>query len=215
MNDPTWLAQLAAHGLLHGSFISPDPIRQLRDLTRNRASLVHDRGKVYQRMEKFLESSSIKLSAVASSLTDVSARNMLDALVAGEREPQVLADLVHRRLRAKIPELVDAMEGRFTEHHTFMMRLFLKQIDGLGEMLDELDEQINNAMLPFQEAATAISTVPGLSELTAKAIIAEIGVDMSVFPMRRIWHPGQAFVLVRKIRPVVANRRVREVVIPT
>lgn len=124
----------------------------------------------------------IKLSAVVSSLTGVSARNMLDALVAGERDPQFLANLAHRRLRAKIPELVDAMEGRFTEHHAFMMRLFLKQIDGLGEMLDELDEQINNAMLPFQEAATAISTVPGLSELTAQAIIAEIGVDMSVFP---------------------------------
>lgn len=182
VNDATWLAQLAAHDLLPGSFIPPEPIRQLRDLTRSRSALVHDRAKVYQRMEKFLESSGIKLSAVASTLTGVSARNMLDALIAGERDPKVLANMAQRRLRSKIPELIDAMEGRFTDHHAFMMKLFLQQADGLTVMIDALEVQIGEAMIPFREAASAIATIPGLSDTAAQVIVAEIGVDMSVFP---------------------------------
>ncbi|MGX1748811.1 IS110 family transposase [Glutamicibacter protophormiae] len=182
VNDATWLAQLAAHNLLHGSFIPPEPIRQLRDLTRTRSSLVHDRTKVYQRMEKFLESSGIKVSAVVSTLTGVSARHMLDALVGGERDPQVLAGMAQGRLRQKIPDLIDALEGRFTQHHEFMMRLFLKQADGLEEMMSELDAQIVEAMAPFREEALAISTIPGLSDTSSEVVIAEIGVDMSVFP---------------------------------
>ncbi|RKS19547.1 transposase [Arthrobacter sp. AG1021] len=182
VNDATWLAQLAAHNLLHGSFIPPEPIRQLRDLTRTRSSLVHDRTKVYQRMEKFLESSGIKISAVVSTLTGVSARHMLDALVGGERDPHVLAGMAQGRLRQKIPDLIDALEGRFTQHHEFMMRLFLKQADGLEEMISELDTQIVEAITPFREEALAISTIPGLSNTSSEVVIAEIGVDMSMFP---------------------------------
>jgi len=182
VNDAIWMAQLAAHNLLHGSFIPPEPIRQLRDLTRTRSSLVHDRTKVYQRMEKFLVSSGIKISAVVSTLTGVSARHMLDALVGGERDPHVLASMAQDRLRQKIPDLIDALEGRFTQHHEFMMRLSLKQADGLEEMISEFDAQIVEVMAPFREAALAISTIPGLSNTSSEVVIAEIGVDMSVFP---------------------------------
>ncbi|MFJ2617991.1 IS110 family transposase [Glutamicibacter sp. NPDC087344] len=182
VNDATWLAQLAAHNLLIGSFIPPEPIRQLRDLTRNRSSLVHDRTKVYQRMEKFLESSGNKISAVVSSLTGVSARNMLDAPVDGHLDPQLLANMAQGRLRQKIPDLIDALEGRFTTRHEFMMRLFLKQADGLDVMIRELDEQIEDAMTPFCEAASSISTIQGLSDTSTEVVIAEIGVDMSVLP---------------------------------
>lgn len=124
----------------------------------------------------------MKVSAVVSTLTSVSARHMLDALVDGEHDPQVLADMAQGRLRQKIPDLIDALESRFTKHHEFMMRLFLKQADGLGEMISELDAQIEEAMAPFREAASAIAVIPGLSDTSAEVVIAEIGVDMSGFP---------------------------------
>lgn len=142
VNDATWLAELAAHNLLAASFIPPEPIRHLRDLTRARSAVVHDRTKVYQRLEKFLESSGIKLSSVVSSLTGVSSRHMLDALVAGERDPQVLADLSIRKMRRKIPELIDALEGRFTEHHASVVQLHLRHIDTLDEQLQILNQMI-------------------------------------------------------------------------
>lgn len=181
VNDATWLAQLAAHDLLHASFIPPEPIRHLRDLTRTRSALVRDRTKVYQRMEKFLESSGIKLSSVVSTLNGLSARNMMDALIDGERDPAVLADMAQRKMRRKIPELIDALEGRFTDHHAFIMRLFLHQIDGLDEMVKDINERIDEAIAPYQEAVAAISTIPGLLATSAQVIIAEIGVDMGVF----------------------------------
>lgn len=182
VNDATWLAELAAHNLLAASFIPPEPIRHLRDLTRARSAVVHDRTKVYQRLEKFLESSGIKLSSVASSLTGVSSRHMLDALVAGERDPQVLADLSIRSMRRKIPELVDALEGRFTDHHAAMVKLHLHHIDTLDEQLQMLDQMITEAMAPFDQACQALETVPGIGKQTAQVIIAEVGVDMTVFP---------------------------------
>ncbi|MGP5525266.1 IS110 family transposase, partial [Glutamicibacter arilaitensis] len=178
VNDATWLAELAAHNLLAASFIPPEPIRHLRDLTRARSAVVHDRTKVYQRLEKFLESSGIKLSSVASSLTGVSSRHMLDALVAGERDPQVLADLSIRSMRRKIPELVEALEGRFTEHHAAMVKLHLHHIDTLDEQLRVLDQMITEAMIPFDQACKALETVPGIGKQTAQVIIAEVGVDM-------------------------------------
>lgn len=119
---------------------------------------------------------------MVSTLTSVSARHMLDALVDGERDPKVLADMAQGRLRQKIPDLIDALEGRFTKHHEFMMRLFLKQADGLEEMISELDAQIEEAMAHFRDAASAIAVIPGLSGTSAEVVIAEIGVDMSVFP---------------------------------
>lgn len=181
VNDATWLAELAAHNLLAASFIPPEPIRHLRDLTRARSAVVHDRTKVYQRLEKFLESSGIKLSSVASSLTGVSSRHMLDALVAGERDPQVLADLSIRKMRRKIPELIDALKGRFTEHHASVVQLHLRHIDTLDEQLQILNQMIAEAMQSFDQACQALGTIPGIGEQTAQVNIAEIGVDMNVF----------------------------------
>jgi len=115
--DAAWLAQLGAHGLVRGSFVPPEPIRQLRDLTRTRTTVVRGRGREFQRLEKLLEDAGIKLSSVASDISGVSGRAMLEALIAGQRDPAALADLAQRRLRSKIPELTEALTGRFSEHH--------------------------------------------------------------------------------------------------
>ncbi len=181
VSDAAWLAQLAAHGLLRASFVPPEPVRQLRDLTRARAIAVRDRTRHVQRLEKFLESSGIKLSAVVSGLTGVSSRAMLDALVAGERDPRVLAQLAKGRLRNKIPQLVDALHGRFTEHHAFMVGEYLTQIDTATGMIDRLSERIEDAISPFRSARDALITIPGVSNAVADVIIAETGGDMSEF----------------------------------
>jgi transposase len=119
VSDAAWLAQLGGHGLVRGSFVPPAPIRQLRDLTRARTMMTRERGREIQRLEKLLEDAGIKLSSVASDITCVSGRLMLQALIDGQRDPAVLADLAKRRLRAKIPELTEALTGRFSEHHAF------------------------------------------------------------------------------------------------
>lgn len=181
VSDAAWLAQLAAHGLLRASFVPPEPIRELRDLTRARAIAVRDRTREIQRLEKFLEGSGIKLSSVVSNLTGVSSRAMLDALVDGERDPQVLAGLARTSLRSKIPELVDALTGRFKEHHAFMTRLHLNQIDAQTRIVEALTARIEEAMQPFRAAREALATIPGVSLRVAEVIIAETGADMTVF----------------------------------
>lgn len=182
VNDATWLAQLGAYGLLRASFVPPEPIRELRDLTRARAIVVRDRTREIHRLEKFLESSGIKLSSVVTHLTGVSSRLMLDALVAGERDPEVLAGLAKGRLKSKIPELVQALTGRFGEHHTFMTRLYLEQIDAHTAMVEALTARIEASMEPFRLTREVLTTIPGVSTLVAEVIIAETGADMSVFP---------------------------------
>ena len=181
VSDAAWLAQLAAHGLLRASFVPPEPIRQLRDLTRARAVATRDRTRQVQRLEKFLESTGIKLSSVASALTGASARAMLDALVAGERDPQTLAQLAKGTMRNKIPQLVDALQGRFTEHHAFMVGEYLIQIDTQTGMIDRLTARIEDAMVPFRPARDVLITIPGVSVAVADVIIAETGGDMTVF----------------------------------
>jgi transposase len=181
VSDAAWLAQLAAHGLLRASFVPPEPIRQLRDLTRARAIAVRDRTRQVQRLEKFLESTGIKLSSVASELTGVSSRAMLDALVAGERDPQVLAGMAKGVLRKKTPELEAALQGRFTGHHAFLVGEYLTQIDTATGMIDRLTARIEEAMEPFRPARDALTTIPGISVTVADVIIAETGGDMTVF----------------------------------
>ena len=181
VSDAAWLAQLAAHGLLRASFVPPEPIRQLRDLTRARAIATRDRTRQVQRLEKFLESTGIKLSSVASGLTGASSRAMLGALVAGERDPQQLAQLAKGTMRNKIPQLVDALQGRFTEHHAFMVGEYLTQIDTATGMIDRLTARIEDAMVPFRTAREALITIPGVSVAVADVIIAETGADMTVF----------------------------------
>lgn len=181
VSDAAWLAQLGAHGLLRASFVPPEPIRELRDLTRARAIATRDRTREIQRLEKFLESSGIKLSSVVSNLLGVSSRAMLEALINGERNPEVLAGLAKGTLRSKIPELIDALTGRFKEHHAFMARLHLDQIDAQTRIIDALTERIEEAMTPFRAAREFLATIPGVSLKVADVILAETGADMSRF----------------------------------
>jgi transposase len=181
VSDAAWLAQLGAHGLLRPSFVPPEPIRELRDLTRARSIATRDRTREIQRLEKFLEGSGIKLSSVVSNLTGVSSRAMLEALINGERDPEVLAGLAKGTLRSKIPELVNALTGRFKPHHAFMARLHLDQIDAQSRIIDTLTRRIEEAMEPFRTAREFLATIPGVSLKVADVIIAETGADMSRF----------------------------------
>jgi len=182
VSDAAWLAQLGAHGLVRGSFVPPEPIRQLRDLTRTRTSVVRERGREIQRMEKLLEDAGIKLSSVASDISGVSGRAMLEALIAGQRDPRALAELAKRRLRSKIPELTEALTGRFNEHHAFLAQLHLDLIDQHTSAVEELTARIEVVMEPFRGARDLIVTIPGISIGVADVIIAETGADMSRFP---------------------------------
>jgi transposase len=152
--DSTWLAQLGAHGLVKGSFVPPEPIRQLRDLTRARTAITRERAREAQRLEKLLEDAGIKLSAVASDILGVSGRAMLEALIAGDRDPTALADLAKRRLRSKIPELIEALYGRFNEHHAFLARVHLDLIDRHTAAINQLTERIEAVIEPFQGPRT-------------------------------------------------------------
>jgi transposase len=182
VSDAAWLAQLGAYGLLRASFVPPEPVRELRDLTRARTHATRERGKVVQRLEKLLEDSGIKLSAVASDIMGVSGRAMLEALIAGQRDPEQLADLAKRRMRSRIPELTEAMEGRFREHHAFLARLYLDQYDQLTIMLGKLSGRIEEAMAPFRPVLDLLDTIPGISRAVAEVIVAETGGDMTRFP---------------------------------
>jgi transposase len=180
--DATWLAQLGAHGLVRASFVPPEPIRQLRDLTRARTAITRERSRETQRLEKLLEDAGIKLSSVASDIVGVSGRAMLEALIAGQRDPAVLADLAKRRLRVKIPALGEALTGRFSEHHAFLARVHLDLIDRHTEAIEAITGRIEVMIEPFRGFRALICTIPGISTRTADIVIAETGVDMSRFP---------------------------------
>jgi transposase len=182
VSDAAWLADLGAHGLVAGSLVPPAPIRELRDLTRTRTAITRERAREYQRLEKVLEDAGLKLSSQTSSLTLVSVRRMLEALVAGQRDPRVLAEMAQGQLRKKIPALVEALMGRFTEHHAFLVRLHLDLIDRHTEAIEELTGRIDAAMEPFRGFHTLICTIPGVSTLVADVVVAETGGDMSRFP---------------------------------
>ncbi len=182
VSDATWLAQLGAHGLVRGSFVPPEPIRILRDLTRARTAITRERSREIQRLEKLLEDAGIKLSAVASDITGVSGRLMLAALIEGQRDPAALADLAKRRLRSKIPALTEALTGRFSEHHAFLARVHLDLIDQHTAAIEEITARIEVVIEPFQGFRDLICTIPGIGELTADVVIAETGADMTRFP---------------------------------
>ena len=182
VSDAAWLADLGAHGLLRASFVPPPPIRVLRDLTRARSLITRARTTEIQRLEKHLEDFGIKLSAVASNIIGASGRAMLEALIAGQRDPAALADLAKARMRQKIPALSEALGGRFTEHHAFMTRLYLDRIDAHDADIARLDGRIEEAMTPFRAVRELLVTIPGWSQIVADVFIAETGADMSVFP---------------------------------
>lgn len=180
--DGEWLADLLRHGLLRGSFIPPAPIRELRKLTRFRKALVQERAREASRLQKLLEGANIKLAAVATDVLGVSGRRMLDAIVAGEDDPGVLAELARANLRKKLPELRRALEGRVQPHHRVLLAEIRGHIDYLGAALDRLETEIAQHLTPFAEEMTLLQTIPGVGAIAAAAILAEIGVDMGRFP---------------------------------
>ena len=182
VSDAAWLAQLLECGLLRGSFIPEPAMARLRDLTRYRKKLVDDRAKEVLRIQKLLETAGIKLDSVATDVVGKSSRRMLEALIAGERNPDVLAELALTRLRGKIPTLRLALEGRFTEHHALMARLHLDHIDYLSDCVERLDQQVEVETAPFEKQIELLRTIPGVGQRVAEVVIAEIGVDMSRFP---------------------------------
>ena len=182
VSDAAWLAQLGAHGLVRASFVPPEPIRQLRDLTRTRTAIIRERSREVQRLEKLLQDAGIKLSSVASDITGVSGRAMLEALIAGQRDPATLAELAKRGLRRKIPALTEALAGRFTEHHAFLARMHLDLIDRHSQAVDQLTGRIETMMEPFHDFRELICSIPGISTAVADVITAETGADMTRFP---------------------------------
>ncbi len=184
VSDAEWLADLAAHGLIRASFVPPEPQRQLRDLTRARVGLFQERTRELQRLEKELEDACIKLSAVVSDLQGVSARLMLQAMIDHERDPKTLAELAKGRMRPKIDQLTEALTGRFNDHHRFMVTFRLARIDQTSADIDRLDQRIDE-IIDAERWAVArdlLVSVHGLGRHGAEDLLAEIGVDMSVFP---------------------------------
>jgi transposase len=182
VGDAAWLAELLEHGLLRGSFVPPPAIRQLRDLTRYRKRLIQTHTAECQRIHKTLEDASIRLGSVAADVLGVSGRAMLRALLAGERDPKVLAGLARGRLRNKLPELRQALRGRFSAHHALLLRLALEHVEQLERSIAELDAEVDRVIAPFAQARDRLDTITGVGKRAAECIIAEIGVDMSVFP---------------------------------
>jgi transposase len=183
VKDAEWLARLAECGLLRGSFVPPEPIRDLRDLTRYRKKLVQDRGREAQRVQKVLEDAGVKLASVASDVLGRSGRQMLDALMAGERDPAALAEMARARMRNKIPELRQALvTARFRAHHAVMLGEHLAHVDHLDTAIARLDAQVDEVMAPFADARDRLATIPGVGKTAAEVIIAEIGVNMAQFP---------------------------------
>ena len=182
VGDAAWLAELLEHGLLRSSFVPPPEIRRLRDVTRYRKRLIQQHSSECQRVQKVLEDAGIKLDSVASDVLGASGRMMLKALVAGERDPEVLAEMAQRRLRAKIPELRLALRGRFNDHHALLIGVSMDHLEHLEAAIARLDERVDELMAPFAEARDRLDTITGVGKQAAESIIAEIGVDMSVFP---------------------------------
>ena len=182
VSDARWLAELAAHGLLRPSYVPEEPIRQLRDLTRTRKNLAEERNREFSRIDKGLQDAGLKLSTVSSHLTTASSRRILEALVDGERDPRVLSSLIYATMKAKTPEFVEALTGRFTEHHAFMLKVHLDIIDHLDESISTIEDRIEEVMEPFQSARDSLTMIPGISTTVANAIIAEVGATMDAFP---------------------------------
>jgi transposase len=180
--DAVWLCKVAERQMLRPSFVPPPVIRQLRDLTRYRVDLVETRTAEKQRVEKLLEDALIKLSVVVSDLFGVSGRAIMTALIAGERDPAVLAGHARGRLRAKNGALTEALTGHFTAHHAFLLGQMLKRIDAITADIATVQERIDAQIAPFAQAVTRLDEIPGVGGTAAQTIVAEIGLDMSRFP---------------------------------
>jgi transposase len=182
MSDAQWLCQLMEAGLLRGSFVAPKPQRRLRALTRYRKTQIAERQREANRLHKALKDTGIKLDCVASDILGASGRAMLDALVAGTTDPEVLADLARGKLRHKLPALREALEGRFEPHHALVIGAILQHLDFLDEHIDRLSDAIEQQLGPFAAGVELAATITGVAERSAQVIVAEIGTDMTRFP---------------------------------
>lgn len=182
VKDSQWLADLLRHGLLKASFIPPKPIRELRDLTRYRKMLVQERAREVNRLQKVLETANIKLASVATDVLGKSGRSMIEALLHGFNDPEVLAELARGRLRSKLVDLRKALDGRVQSHHRVLLERILAHIDFLEGSLAQLQAEIEQYLVPFEEATTLLVSIVGIDEVAAASIIAEIGTDMTRFP---------------------------------
>lgn len=181
-NDSEWIATLLRHGLLRNSFIPPRDIRDLRDLTRYRVKLVQNATSEKNRVQKILEDANIKISSVLSKTFSVSGTEMIKAIIQGGSSPEDIADMARRRLRSKIPELIKALRGNVTEHHRFMLTEVFDHLNYLSERIQDVEQRIEEKLEPHREVYELLMTIPGVNKHTAASIIAEIGVDMSLFP---------------------------------
>ena len=186
VNDAMWLADLLAHGLIRASFVPPVAVQELRTLTRTRKQFVRERASHAQRIEKVLEDANLKLSSVISDVLGKGGRAVLQALVDGHSDPERLASCITTRVKASRGELLEALRGRVSVHHRFMLRLHLAHIDALDQAIAAIEKEVGSALQPFRQAAKLLSTMPGLSQVAANVVVAEIGIDMSRFKT-----PGQ------------------------
>ena len=193
VNDATWLADLLAHGLIRGSFVPDAETQVLRNLLRTRKQLVREKTSHVQRVQKMLEDANIKLASEISEIIGLPGRRMIEAMINGVRDPWKLAELAHQRIKATRKQLYDALHGRLTDHHRFMLRLHLRQYDALEDATKEIDQQVDAAIArmdaevaagqaTFRSLIALLCTIPGVSDCAAKTILAEIGADMSRFP---------------------------------
>jgi transposase len=180
--DAVWLAKVVERGMCRPSLVQPKAIRRLRDVTRYRRSLAGDQTREKQRLEKVLEDAQIKLDSVISDLHGVSGRKMLEAMIAGQRDPRVLADLAHGRMRVKLPQLRQALTGYFDDHHAFLCAAMLHRIDVLTADIAALDARVNELIAAFTDAVDRLDEIPGVGQRSAQELVAEIGVTMIVFP---------------------------------
>lgn len=180
--DAAWLADLLAHGLVRASFVPMAMQAEMRDLTRTRKQCVREQSRQIQRLQKVLEDANIKLDSVLSDITGVSGRAIVQALINGEADPKKLVALVDRRVKATEEVLADALLGKVTQHHRFMLRFHMEHHDAISKQIEEIDKRIEETMRPFHEAATHLQQIPGVGAVAASAILAEIGLDMSRFP---------------------------------
>jgi len=182
VKDAEWIARLQRHGLVQGSFIPNREQRELKEIVRNRRSIVEERTREVNRLQKVLEGGNIKLSSVASNVLGVSGRNMLEAMIEGEEDTSILADFALKKLKDKKEELKLALEGLLGAHQIYMLEKQLAHIDYVNELISKLDDEIEKRMTPFTEELKLLDSIPGVGKRTAEQIIAEIGTDMSRFP---------------------------------
>ena len=185
VKDAEWIAELLQHGLLKASFVPPKFVRELRDLTRTRTSIVGDRAQAVNRLQKILEDANIKLASVATDITGRSGRAMLRLIITGETDEKTIAELAKGRMRAKLGELEQALIGAATEHHRFLLAEQLNLIEYYEGMIERLNSEVEKLLLPFQKEIEILDSIPGVSRRTAEVLLAECGTDMTRFPTHR------------------------------